>query len=799
MRYSAPSLHQSRQPQRLTGHLTGRLTGLLAGLLWASGLWVGCGPSAGAGGDAGPTPDAAPTPDASTLPDARPEPDAAVCETTLCGTPAVCCGADEECVQDQCLPTCASGVRCGADLATCCAGGQVCLSGGCVTPGDACADSFDCAVPGEFCEPTLGQCLPQPDPLTCESVPTFTDLNIVQEWSFTADPIISIPVVADLDGDGVPDVVVNLTQQDGGSWPSGNIAVLAGDTGAEELRIPHDPSNDQWGSHGRATVAVGDVSGDGLPDILYATRTINASGQSYLAAVDHTGALLWLAHDSGGAPYPITVGNAAITLANFDADPEAELVVGAVLVDHTGLVVWDQGGGGAGATYGTNDGYAGGISAVADLDGDGVPEIVSGRDAWKVDWTPGAQPADPPVVTVTPYWTHAGPDGYPAIADFDGDGAPEVVLVGSSQVALLNGQTGALYCGVDPTDAACQATPSQRTQPLPIPGGTASNRGGPPTVADFDGDGRPEVGVAGGYAYSVYDLNRPGEQVVQPPGDPVPAAGALFVRWSQATQDLSSNATGSSVFDFQGDGAAEVVYADECYLRVYSGTDGAVQLQLPNSSATIHEYPLVVDVDADGNSEILIVANPIAGCPDAPRNGLYVYGDAADEWVPTRRVWTQHTYHVTNASSDGNVPATEADNWLTPGLNNYRQNVQGEGVWNAPDLTVELTAGLGICSTGQIELRARVSNQGALGVLPGVEVTFYQGTDASGAPLGSATTTVPLLPGASTVVTLAVPAPATPSPYFATVAGTAASLRAPECDETNNQDGADEIACPVVN
>ena len=51
-----------------------------------------------------------------------------------------------------------------------------------------------------------------------------------------------------------------------------------------------------------------------------------------------------------------------------------------------------------------------------------------------------------------------------------------------------------------------------------------------------------------------------------------------------------------SIHDFEGDGIAEVVYQDECMVRVYRGTDGEVLLEVENSSATIHEYPLVVDV-----------------------------------------------------------------------------------------------------------------------------------------------------------------------------------------------------------
>ena len=59
---------------------------------------------------------------------------------------------------------------------------------------------------------------------------------------------------------------------------------------------------------------------------------------------------------------------------------------------------------------------------------------------------------------------------------------------------------------------------------------------------------------------------------------------AVTLKWQSTTQDGSSNVTGSSVFDFEGDGKAEVVYNDECYFRVYNGADGMVLFETPSSS-----------------------------------------------------------------------------------------------------------------------------------------------------------------------------------------------------------------------
>jgi hypothetical protein len=737
-----------------------------------------------------------------------------VCMTILCGQPAVCCGAAEECVDGACLPECPSGIRCGEDKTVCCGDGEVCLGDVCEAPLGPCEDSYDCD-PGNYCEPVFDQCLPQPDPLDCEVVPNFDTFELQLEWAWTANEVTVTPIVADVDGDGVPDVVVNLHKIDANNGYFGEIVLLDGATGAEKWRINHDPGNNKFGSNGVASVAVGDVSGDGLPDIIYAgrpsTATINTA-VSAIHAVDGTGKLLWTGHLANNTTVTARIGHGSATVANLDNDPQAEVAFGALIFDHDGLMVWNQAnnGGQFGTPLYLNGGnagqpiYQGGLATFADLDGDTKPELVTGREAWKINWQAG----NPPQVTLSMYWQNksgSGNDGWPSIVDLDADGDPEVVLTAWPDIRVLNGQTGKLWCGIDPTDAACANNDALRTQPIQIKGG---NLGGPATIADFDGDGRPEAGIAGGVNYAVYDFNRPGEQIVKPVNDPMPVAGAMYARWvSAATQDNTSACTGSSVFDFQGDGIAEVSYQDECNAYVYDGATGTQKIKLTNSSGTAHEYPLVADVDGDGNSEFLVVANippanAVTSCTTKnamfmARKGVYLYGSAADNWVPTRKVWTQHTYHVTNADSAGNPPMVEIDNWTTPGLNNFRQNVQGEGVFNAPDLTVSLAADLNKCSA-ELVLVATIYNEGALGVAAGVEVRFYEGVDNTGMNLGTKPTTEAILPGGSTQVTWTVPGPKEDMKknFFAEIDPGINDGLVKECQEANNGAIVTEAFCP---
>ena len=51
------------------------------------------------------------------------------------------------------------------------------------------------------------------------------------------------------------------------------------------------------------------------------------------------------------------------------------------------------------------------------------------------------------------------------------------------------------------------------------------------------------------------------------------------------------------------------------------------------------------------------------------------------------------------------------------------------------DLTVDLSLGLELCVDGMLQLIATVYNAGSLGVPAGVDVTFYEGQDATGVEL----------------------------------------------------------------
>src|SRR5262249_28367703 len=189
------------------------------------------------------------------------------------------------------------------------------------------------------------------------------------------------------------------------------------------------------------------------------------------------------------------------------------------------------------------------------------------------------------------------------------------------------------------------------------------------------------------------------------------------ILWYATTTDCSSAQTGSSVFDFLGNGKAEVVYSDEQYMRIYDGTTGNELFKVCNTTGTLVEFPVIADVDNDGHADIVVVSNAYASggteyqCNDGTaiaQSGVRVFGDANGTWVRTPPVWNEHAYHVTNVTPDGVIPQHELPNYKQPGLNNFRQNKQPGSEFAAPDAVLSIAP---LCP-GPVGLVATVRNIG---------------------------------------------------------------------------------------
>jgi hypothetical protein len=669
------------------------------------------------------TMDTAPS-EASTVVDGAP--DGAVADA--CPAPrqcsASCCAMGQRCILDQCvrdLGLCALDNECQSD--------SYCREGVCVpygVPSDRTTNAM--------CRRTVSIDALRPSVQCRWSGPPMGDMYP------THNQAMSTPVVVDLDldddlGTRQPSIVFASFPPSTGTYTNpGVLRIISGRDCTQQQSF--SASNELVTS--TASPAAADLDGDGRPEIV---------------AVAHGGGLLAFKWDPmtrrfarwwrsgtcamGGARTPDATGPAnwgGPSIHDLDDDGRPEIIHGAVVYGGDGCIL----DGSLGAPAYSN----GLIPVVADVDGDDKMELVSGTrilewNAMTRRWVPETYFAGTALAQGQVAIGNLG--NYPLV-NVDGLDGPEVVVVSSGTVRVQTLE-GRVVFG-----------------PFSIPGGGV---GGPPTIADFDGDGRAEFATAGGTRYVVYDLD------CVMGGDPMRCNGMTRtdgILWNQPSQDSSSNVTGSSVFDFDADGRAEAVYADECYLRVYEGRTGRVVYSSARSSGTAYENPVIADVDGDFRSEIVSTTNDYAGtlgcaatdplfarATFARERGVVVLRDEMDRWASSRPIWNQHAYHVTHIDDDGRVPRTSMvrRNWTTMGLNNFRQNVQGSlAALGLADLTVTADPGplVLMCVGERGTLRARVCNRGTLPAPAGVRASFRVG-DAMGAELCTGTVGPSIAPG----------------------------------------------------
>jgi hypothetical protein len=149
----------------------------------------------------------------------------------------------------------------------------------------------------------------------------------------------------------------------------------------------------------------------------------------------------------------------------------------------------------------------------------------------------------------------------------------------------------------------------------------------------------------------------------------------------------------------------------------------------------------------------------------------------------------------------GGIPAQEPHSWGPNTLNSFRQNYQGVGTFNAPDLTISDAYLDGTSCPQSLSVDALVSNIGARGVRSGVPVAFYEETSLGRNLLGVVKITTALSPGAQATVTFTWQGPprvtATKIAVVVDDDGTGVFQTA-ECNTSNNTMELDDVICRDV-
>ncbi|MEM9325182.1 MAG: LamG-like jellyroll fold domain-containing protein, partial [Bacteroidota bacterium] len=517
----------------------------------------------------------------------------------------------------------------------------------------------------------------------------------------------AVPTVGDIDQDGTPEIVVSNKHAQ-------HVSVLDGVTGNTEFQIPlsFQPENG---------IAIGDIDGDECAEIFVGEDR----GNGDLAAFTCDGTELW----------SVVVGDkvGVLGLADFNGDGQAELyygdeirnaLTGAVIVAESGNLEVDY----------THGSMAIDILDDAECTDCAGMELITGNEIWAINITAGTKTLVRDMNDVLSAQGVTGryhPKYYPnwggenwscvSVADYNQDGFVDVLLPG----ALGNdyrGTTTVFFWDVENETVVTYTDPTNNH-----PRGT-----GRINIADVDGDGQLNANYVSDQKLYSLDEN------FQP-------------LWIKGIKEGSSGFTGCTLFDFDGDNAAETIYRSESQLLIIDGTDGSTRNTAPCISRTQEEYPIVADVDGDAASEICVTCytsdnlsfNPYSNSEFAQ---VRIFESNGEVWQPSRTVWNQHGYYNVNVDDDLRIPAQQQDHTAVFGsdcddgsadnrpLNTFLTQstiLEADGCpsFVSPDINLISIndAGSSFCPETEFDVTFELRNDGDTDLSGTLPVAFYNG------------------------------------------------------------------------
>ncbi len=383
----------------------------------------------------------------------------------------------------------------------------------------------------------------------------------------------SSPAVADLDGDGAPEVVASAY----------SVVRLDGATGALEWRVAsgHDRSEPGAGNAGRTWpgIVIADLDGDGALEI----ATAHGGGWASVYRADGF-------FEDGWPRQPVTAELRGLTVGDLEGDGTMELVVSAArgsitntwVLEHDGSTRpgWPQ------LAPGT-DGFAWGVyndnAALAELDGDPALEIVVPSDVHYIcSYQPNGTPRAASPIYAPRVWGEVGVWESP-ITELTGFGLCNGIRAESYRTNFAHGAV---------------------------------------TVADLDGAGGLEL-VATGRTYDctggettkytgVYVFRGDRSRFVAPPYDWTTVPADLGAPLSLDFEVIEHANYNPAVGDLDGDGELEIVFADFSG-RVHAfwldrTQHGTWPFRVWTPAAGPFRYasePAIADLDGDGDAEVL--------------------------------------------------------------------------------------------------------------------------------------------------------------------------------------------------
>ena len=393
-----------------------------------------------------------------------------------------------------------------------------------------------------------------------------------------------VPIVGDIDGDGIVEIVAGKTVSN--NHYTTQVGIYRG-TDLQQVGTINVPQQIYAGFTGPTAIVRYPDGNGGMQGAI-----ILHCYDNKLRSYDIHGNLL--ATSDVNTPCE---GVVSVTDFNYDGWPE--VYIGNAIYDAATLKRLCAGpaNGNKGQSYRNSSSEAGrsAMPFAVNVLGDNIPELICGNTIYSVSIV---SRTDASLNNVTELKTIAIPtrvpqDGSVAVADFDFDGQLDVMVI-------IDGTPSNI------SDSSYIYAYNPVTEDVLFVHGHYAKTIGYPMVGDIDGDGHLD------FVYIDYKTPVTTSRITAMTYSP---ATGLQTKW-QATHADESGQTSMTLFDFNQDNIMEIVYRDQDKLRIINGSGkshltGNDTIPFYNlytmsmSAGTWKEYPVVADVNGDGAAEIV--------------------------------------------------------------------------------------------------------------------------------------------------------------------------------------------------
>lgn len=566
-----------------------------------------------------------------------------------------------------------------------------------------------------------GQDVPEPNYLPdniysadCIITPSGNNWNVKIGWS--SANIMSnhcIPLVGDLNGDKVPEIVCCTKNGDSHIPPYRyNDELIAIDGFTKHVKaIIMLPSK----------ITANDAAAYGLIKLSNRKGIIVVACTDFkLRAYDITSPTYNVPYWESDVDYATEFGEWAVNVgfADFNSDGIPEVYVRDKIYNaETGKLLARADSPNSGSSYGHwshETLYKLSSPIAADVVGDDKLELILGNMVYSVDIVDPNNFSSNSMTLVKTITPPAGvvEDGHAQVADFNMDGFLDVFI----SVRDVETTSGTVYGYV------WDIHNDFVSEPFSI--NTSFSGKSIPMIGDIDNDNLMEVLIQSGVSgtnqkFQTYKYN--------------PNSRTFSLMWGI---DVDENSYSNSItaFDFNQDGILELVICDQSRLRIVNGSGIShithndtipvyIMESFPYKEITIMQYPVIVDADDDGVAEIVSVGD----------NKLNFLESDGNLWAPTRKVWNQYMYNVTNINNDLTItrnhfnnatPFVDPDGVVRYPFNNFLQQVTtldryGRPFYAAADVFVN------DISFEDFVMRVDYTNQGDNALYAPYDITVY--------------------------------------------------------------------------